>query len=185
MTGSQWYGQFGDCNEILAASILQSRDVHKGLSQVKRLEDQKSVDASLYTPSGGLIFQIVTCSAIDIFANALELGCIVKVSRADSFADQIPIRSCWLYIDLLLLHDVEQLLPYFLCLSQHCKVLVLSQEQMRQACCCSLILCVWRLLLASSRAPCICGLGTAFHVTERFHTDFLNSTNLKSYKKLV
>ena len=64
--------------------------------------------------------QAPTCAAVDILSNALQLGCIVEVGRADGLPHQIPIRSCRLDIDFLLLHDFQQLLPDFLGLPQDC-----------------------------------------------------------------
>ena len=62
----------------------------------------------------------VTCAAVDVLPDALELGSVVEVGGADGLAHEVPVRAGRLHCHLLLGHDVQQLLPHLLCLPQHC-----------------------------------------------------------------
>lgn len=59
-------------------------------------------------------------AAVDVLADALELGRVVEVGRADGLAHNVPVGAGRANGDLLLLHDVRQLLPHLLRLAQHC-----------------------------------------------------------------
>ena len=50
----------------------------------------------------------------------LELGSVVEVGGADGLAHGVPVATHAAQRDLLLLHDVRQLLPHLLGLAQHC-----------------------------------------------------------------
>ena len=69
---------------------------------------------------GGVQVAGDTSAAINIFANALQFGRIVEVSRADGLTHSVPVAACRANGDLLLLHNVRQLLPHLLGLPQHC-----------------------------------------------------------------
>lgn len=89
-------------------------------------EDQLMVDNVVWSVAeaverrGGMQEAGDARAAVDVLANALELAGVVEVGRADGLANHVPLAARGADGDLLLLHDVCQLLPHLLRLAQHC-----------------------------------------------------------------
>lgn len=62
-----------------------------------------------------------TGAAVDVLADALDLGGVVEVGGADGLAHNVPVGAAGVYGHLLLLHDVQQLRPHLLRLAQPCE----------------------------------------------------------------
>lgn len=56
-------------------------------------------------------------SAVDVFTNALESGGLVEVCRANTLADNIPIRSTRNKRHIDCVHNIDKLWPNFTCLA--------------------------------------------------------------------
>ena len=54
-----------------------------------------------------------TCSQADIFAETFQSTSLMKIRRADTLSDNVPIRSTRTQIHLVLVHNFLQLLSYF------------------------------------------------------------------------
>jgi len=52
------------------------------------------------------------CAQIHILPDALEPGRLVEVRRADALAHNVPVGAAALHVQVLLRHDVLQLLPH-------------------------------------------------------------------------